>query len=179
MTKTWIPVKNGVIEPIFILSNIADSVLKASNDNKDASFDHVNLVKSCIGTITFLHCVSTEFSSKRKNKLRSIVHTNFLTLCLPKPGTNIVKTKLKTPKSVFLLDKNIKQVTKDSRRSQEITKIDVKKDFEVTRTGESHKDQEKSFSDHSKKGGQNSNWVLMQRRLPSMATTTFPSSSKQ
>ena len=70
-----------VIRAVSVLSNMADSVLKDSDDNKGGSVDPVNLVKSCISTITILSHVLVESSRKRKNNLRKIVHADFLALC--------------------------------------------------------------------------------------------------
>ena len=58
-----------VIKAIFILSNMADNVPEASDDSNVGSLDHVNLVQSCLNTITYLNHVSVEFSRKRKSNL--------------------------------------------------------------------------------------------------------------
>ena len=86
--------QNFAIEPVSALSNIPDGLITVSNDDKDGSLDRVNLVKPCISTIASL---THDISRKRKNKSTCIVFTDCLALCLPKPETNPVKTKLKPP----------------------------------------------------------------------------------
>ena len=61
---------------------------------------------------------------KRKNNLRNIVHTDFLTLCGLKPGTTSAKTKPKKKKNQF--SSGLKQALKQAAmydRSQEITGV--------------------------------------------------------
>ena len=48
---------------------MADNVPEASDDSNVGSLDHVNLVQSCLNTITYLNHVSVEFSRKRKSNL--------------------------------------------------------------------------------------------------------------
>ena len=61
---------------------------------------------------------------KRKNNLRNIVHTDFLTLCGLKPGTTSAKTKPKKKTNQFSsgLKQALKQAAMDDR-SQEITGV--------------------------------------------------------
>ena len=80
---------------------MTNSILKASDPCNGGSLDHVNLVKSCLNTITLLSHISAEFTRKRKQNLRNIVHSDFLALCRPKPGTTAAKVKPK--KSVVYL----------------------------------------------------------------------------
>ena len=78
------------------------------------SLDHVNLVKSCLNTITLLSHTSAEFIRKRKNNLRKIVHLDFLPLSGPKPGTTAAKVKPKNQQSTFLLGDNLQQAAKNT-----------------------------------------------------------------
>ena len=80
---------NFVIKSIAIVSNMANSILAASDADNGGSLDHVNLVKSCMSTITLLSHISAEFTRKRQNNLRNIVHPDYLILCGPKPGTAV------------------------------------------------------------------------------------------
>ena len=132
---------------------MADVVLKASDDNKGQSLDHVNLFKSSLSTI-FEPCFGRISRKRKKVNLRNIVHTDFLTLCGPKSGTTSAKTKTKNTQ--------ISLPSKDARRSQEITKIDYKKDFKSTSTRQCQKDHKKSFLDCGKKSGQRYNRGSMQ-----------------
>ena len=55
---------NFVKKAISTMSDMVKSVLKAFDDDKGGSPDHVNLVKSCISTITLLNHVLATFSRK-------------------------------------------------------------------------------------------------------------------
>ena len=116
--------QNYVIKAISILSNMANSIVKASDADNGGSLDRVSLVRSCLNTITHLSHISAEFTRKRKHSLRNIVHSDFLALFEPKPGTIAAKIKPKNERSTFLLGDNLKQAAKDARRSQELTKKD-------------------------------------------------------
>ena len=150
--------QNYVMKVISILSNMANSILKASDADSDGSLDHVILVKSCLNIITLLSHISavSEFARKRKHNLRNIVHSDFLALCVLKPGTTAAKIKPKNQRSTFLLGDNLKQAAKDARRLQELTKKDYKKNFKGNRETQA-RDQAKSFLGYGKKGGQNYN----------------------
>ena len=139
--------QNYVIKAISILSNMTNSVLKASDDDNGGSLDHVSLVKSCVNTMTLLS------------------HTDFLALCGTKPGTTVPKVEPKNQRSTFLLEDNLKQAAKDVRRSQELAKKDYKKDFKGNRQTQA-RDQTKSFLDYGKKGGQSYNQPSQQWRPP-------------
>ena len=157
--------QNYVIKAISILSNMPNSILKASDADNSGSLDHVNLVKLCLNTITLLSNISADFTRKRKHNLRNIVHSDFLALCGPKQGTTAAKVKPKNQRSTFLLGDNRKQAAKDARRLQELTKKDYKKDFKGNRQTQT-RDQTKSFLDYGKKGGQNYNQPSQQRIPP-------------
>ena len=73
---------------------MADSVVKASDNDKSVYLDPVNLVKSYLSTSILFSNALTEFS--RKKNLRNIIGANFLVLCGPKPRTTSVKTKTKS-----------------------------------------------------------------------------------
>ena len=109
--------QNYVIKAISILSNMTNSILKVSDADNGGSLHHVSLVKSCLNTITLLSHISAEFTIKRKQNLRNIVHSDFLALCGPKPGTTAGKVKPKNQRSTFLLGDNLKQAAKDPLRS--------------------------------------------------------------
>ena len=144
---------------------MTNSILKASDADNGGYVDHIDLVKSCLNTITLLSHISAEFTRKRKHNLRNIVHSDILALCAPKPGNTAAKVKPKNQRSTFLLGDNLKQAAKDARRSQELTKKNYKKDFKGNRQTQA-RDQRKSFLDYGKKGGQNYNQPSLQRRPP-------------
>ena len=75
------------------------------------------LVDPCLNNITLLSHISAEFTRIRKHNLRNIVHSDFLALCGPKPGTTSAKVKPKNQRSTFLLGDNLKQAAKDARFS--------------------------------------------------------------
>ena len=73
--------QNYVIKAISILSNMANSILKASDTDNGGSLHHLNLLKLCLNTITLLSHISEELTRKRKkNNLRNIVCSDFLAL---------------------------------------------------------------------------------------------------
>ena len=106
---------------------MTNSILKASDADNGGYVDHVDLVKSCLNTITLLSHISAKFTRKRKHNLRNIVHSDILALCAPKPGNTAAKVKPKNQRSTFLLGDNLKQAAKDARRSQELTKKTTKR----------------------------------------------------
>ena len=110
---------------ITIMSDIANSVLLASNSGPSGEpINHVNIFKACMKGITF--------ERKCKSNLRHIVHINFVALCGPKPDSPAYKAKPRNTRSNYLLGDNLKQVEKDAKRSDEITKKDsYKKNFKV------------------------------------------------
>ena len=57
--------QNYVIKAISILSNMTNSILKASGSDNGGSLDHVSLVKSCLNTVTLLSHISAEFTRKK------------------------------------------------------------------------------------------------------------------
>ena len=77
--------QNFVIKAISILSNIAGSVLKASDDNKWI-FRSCKPDKSSLSTITLLSHVSAEFFKKKKNSLTNIVHADYCAFYGPNPA---------------------------------------------------------------------------------------------
>ena len=80
--------QNSVVKAITIISDIANSVLLASDNGPSGGpINHINIVKTCMNGITLLGHVSAEFERKRKNNLRNIVHRDFVALCGPKPGS--------------------------------------------------------------------------------------------
>ena len=108
--------QNYVLKTISILSNIANSLLLASNSNSmKGRLDHVNIVKSCVNGIAVLGYISAEFDRKRKNNLQNIVHAYFVTLCGPKPESDASKVKPKNFPSVFLLGANLEQAAEDAK----------------------------------------------------------------
>ena len=85
--------QNDMIKAISILSNLKNSILKASDADNGGSLDHVRLVKLCLNTITLLSHISVELTGNRKHNLRNIAHSDFLAFCGPKPGTTAAKVK--------------------------------------------------------------------------------------
>ena len=80
--------QNFVVKAITIMSNIANSVLLASDNGPwDGPINHINIVKACMNEIALLSHAWAEFEQKRKNNLRNIVHRDFVALCGPKPGS--------------------------------------------------------------------------------------------
>ena len=61
---------------------------------------------------------------KRKNKLRNIVRTDFVTLFGPTPWSVSSKLKLKNYRSVFLLGDTLKPASMDAKKSKDITNKD-------------------------------------------------------
>ena len=108
MKKILYSSQKYVIKAISILSNMTNSILKASDADNGGYLDYVNLVKLCLNTITLLSHISAEFTRKGKHNLRNIVHLDFLALCGPKPGTTAAKVKPKNQRSAFLLGENLK-----------------------------------------------------------------------
>ena len=89
-----------VVKTITVMSDIADSVLLASDKGRSGGpIGHVNIVKTCMNGITSLGHVSEEFEQKRKNNLRNIVHKDFVALCGPKPGSAACKAKSRNTRS--------------------------------------------------------------------------------
>ena len=125
--------QNFVVKAITIMSDIANSVLLASdNGSSGGPINHINIVKACMNGITLLGHVSAEFERKRKNNLRNIVHRYFVALCGPKPASAAYKAKPRNAQSKYLLGDNLKQAAKDAKRSEEITKKDsYRKHFQV------------------------------------------------
>ena len=144
---------------ITIMSDIANSVLLASDSGPSGQpINHVNIFKACMKGITLLRHVSAEFERKCKSNLRHIVHINFVALCGPKLGSPAYKAKPRNTRSNYLLGDNLKQVEKDTKRSDEITKKDsYKKNFKVQSKHYTSIDQKKPFLDHGRKSGQNFN----------------------
>ena len=101
---------NFVIKAIAMLSEMANSILTASDADSGGSLDHVNLVKTCMNTITLLSHISAEFTRKRQNNLRNVVHYDYLVLCGPKPGTSAAKVKPKNPRCTFLLGDDLRGI---------------------------------------------------------------------
>ena len=97
---------------------MADSVLKASDNDKSVYLDPVNLVKSYLSTSILFSNALTEFSRKKKSEEHN--WSKFSCTLWAKATDHISKNKNKKP-LVFLLGGNLKQAAKDSRRSQEIT----------------------------------------------------------
>ena len=59
--------QNFVVKAITIMSDIANSVLLASEDGPSGGpINHINIVKACMNGITLLGHVSAEFERKRK-----------------------------------------------------------------------------------------------------------------
>ena len=141
--------QNFVVKAITIMSDIANSVLLASEDGPSGGpINHINIVKACMNGITLLGHVSAEFEWKRKNNLRNIIHRDFVALCGPKPGSDAYRAKLRNTQSTYLLGDNLKQAGKDAKKSEEITKKDFYRKYF---------DQKKPFLDHGRKTGQNFN----------------------
>ena len=57
--------QNYVIKAISILSNMANSIVKASDADNGGSFDRVSLVRSCLNTITHLSHISAVYKKKK------------------------------------------------------------------------------------------------------------------
>ena len=163
---------NFVVRAITIVSDIANSVLLASdNSPSGAPINHINIVKTCMNGINLLGHVSAEFERKRKNNLRNIVHRDFVALCGPKLGSAAYKAKPRNTQSKYLLGDNLKQAAKDAKRSEEITKKDsYRKHFKVQNKHYTSTDQKKPFLDHGRKTGQNFN--RHQQNRGSTTTTT-------
>ena len=163
---------NFVVRAITIVSDIANSVLLASdNSPSGAPINHINIVKTCMNGINLLGHVSAEFERKRKNNLRNIVHRDFVALCGPKPGSAAYKAKPRNTQSKYLLGDNLKQSAKDAKRSEEITKKDsYRKHFKVQNKHYTSTDQKKPFLDHGRKTGQSFN--RHQQNRGSTTTTT-------
>ena len=151
--------QNFVVKTITIMSDIGNSALLASDsDPTSGPINHVNIVKACVNRITLLGHVLAEFERKCKNNVRNIVHKGFVALCEPKPGSAAYKAKPRNIRSIYLLGNNLKQATKDAKRSEEITKKDsYRKDFKVQSKHYTSTDQKKPFLDHGRKTGQNFN----------------------
>ena len=113
--------------------------------------------------MTLLSDTSAEFTRKRKNNLRNKVHSDFIALCGPKPGTTAAKVEPKKSTVYLPLRVNLNQAARDVWRSQELTKKEYKKDFKGNRKTQA-RDQMKSFLDYGKKGGQNYNQPSKQQR---------------
>ena len=164
--------QNFVVKAITIMSDIANSVLLASEDGPSGGpINHINIVKACMNGITLLGHVSAEFERKRKNNLRNIVHRDSVALCGPKPGSAAYKAKPRNTQSKYLLGDNLKESAKDAKRSEEITKKDsYRKHFKVQSKHYTSTDQKKPFLDHGRKTGQNFN--RHQQNRGSTTTTT-------
>ena len=74
--------------------------------------------------ITLLGHISAEFRKKKKNNLRNIGHTEFVTLFGQKQGSAASKVKPKNSPSVFLNGDNLKSVAKENERSEKNTRKD-------------------------------------------------------
>ena len=86
--------QNFVVKTIAIMSDIANSVLSASDNGPSGGpINHVKIVKACMNRITLLGHVLAEFERKRKNNLRSIFLKDFVALYGPKPGPAAYKAK--------------------------------------------------------------------------------------
>ena len=153
---------NFVVKTITIMSDIANSVLLASDNSPSGGpINHVNIIKACMNRITLLGQVLAEFERKRKNNLQSIVHKDFVALCGPKPGSAPYKVKPKYTGSKQLHGDKLKQVAKDAKRSEEMTQKDsYRKDFKVQSQHYTSTDQKKPFLDHDRKTDQNFNRQL-------------------
>ena len=129
--------QNFVVKAITIMSDIANSVLLASDNSPSGGpINHVDMVKASMNGITLLDHVSAEFEQKRKNNLRNIFHRGFVALCGPKPGSAAYKAKPRNTRSKYLRGDNLKQAAKDAKISQGITKKDsYRNNFKV----QSHK----------------------------------------
>ena len=151
--------QNFVVKAITIMSNIANSVLLASDNGPwGGPINHINIVKACMNEIALLSHAWAEFEQKRKNNLRNIVHRDFVALCGPKPGSAAYKAKPRNTQSKYLLGDNLKESAKDAKRSEEITKKDsYRKHFKVQSKHYTSTDQKKTFLDHGRKTGQNFN----------------------
>ena len=105
-----------VLKIIGLLLNAANIALLASGCNSSKrSLVHVNIVKTCLNGIIILGHISVEFEKERKI-LGNIVHTDFVTLCQPKPRS-ATKVNPKYSRSVFSLGGNLKEAANDAKRS--------------------------------------------------------------
>ena len=85
--------------------------------------------------------------------MRNILHTDFVILCGPKPGSATSKVKPKNSRSIFLPEDSLNESAKDAKRSAKVTKKDSHwKDFRVVNMKYSQNNTEKSFLEHGKKG---------------------------
>ena len=92
-----------MVKTISILSNVANSILLASDSNSlKGLLDHINIAKICKNKITLLSYISAEFETMRKNSLRIIVNTDLVALFGSKPGS-VAKVKLKKFSISFLI----------------------------------------------------------------------------
>ena len=114
-----------MVKRISILSDIIKSVLLALFFSPfKRSLKHVKIVKTCMNGITLLGHISAEFRKKKKNNLRNIGHTEFVTLFGQKQGSAASKVKPKNSPSVFLNGDNLKSVAKENERSEKNTRKD-------------------------------------------------------
>ena len=145
--KSLVSSQNFVVKVIAIMSDIANSVLLASDNGPSGGpINHISIVKAFMNEITLLGHVSAESERKRKNNLRNIVHRDFVALCGPRPGSAAYKAKPRNTQSKYLLGENLKQAVKDAKRSEEVTKKDsYRKYFKVQSKHYTSTDQKKAF----------------------------------
>ena len=120
--KSLFSVQNYVKKALAKISQITNAVLNDTEARENGTSMNHKKVQTRIHATTLLNHVQAEMSQQRRNNIRSIVESEYASLCGPKLGSKAAIQKLKNTDSEHLLGDDLKNAAKKAKTSNNMSK---------------------------------------------------------
>ena len=121
--KSLYSFQNYVAKSLAIISQMTNVVLNDADARENGtSLNHKKIIQMGIHATTLLSHVKADMSQRRRNNIRNIVESQYVSLCGPKPGFKAAMQKPKITDSEHLLGDGLKKAAKKAKTSNNIFK---------------------------------------------------------
>ena len=121
--KSLYSLQNYVAKALAIISQMTDAVLNdADAKEKETSLNHKKVIQMGIHATTLLSHVQADMSQRRRNNIRNVVESQYVSLCGPKPGSKTAMEKPTNTDSEHLLEDDLKKAAKKAKTSNNMFK---------------------------------------------------------
>ena len=102
---------------------MTDAVVSDADARENGtSLNHKKVIQMGIHVTTLLSHIQAEMSQRRRNNIRSIVESHYVSFCGPKPGSKAAMQNPKNTDPEHLLGNNLKKAAKKAKTSNNMFK---------------------------------------------------------
>ena len=121
--KALYSLQNYVAKASVIISQMTDAVVSDADARENGtSLNHKKVIQMGIHVTTLLSHIQAEMSQRRRNNIRSIVESQYVSFCGPKPGSKAAMQNPKNTDPEHLLGNNLKKAAKKAKTSNNMFK---------------------------------------------------------